>query len=154
MGALVRQAALSMRELGGGAIRAGLLSAAPSSRCAPSITCATSAPSFTADTHAPARRSLRVAEVPARVLAARRSAIVKGVHRCGQRGYVDLVVAGSPDGNQRHAESTPFLGLEAAQLDAIARRCGGGEVACFGGYRGEPYERETSTDLIMAVRKG
>ena len=79
--------------------------------------------------------------------------IVKGVHRCGQRGYVDLVVAGSPDGNQRHAESTPFLGLEAAELEALARRCGAAEVACFGGYRGEPYVRETSVDLIMAVRK-
>lgn len=79
--------------------------------------------------------------------------IVKGVHRSGSRGYVDLVVAGSPDGNRRHAESTPLLGLEAAQLEAAARQAGAAAIEIIGGYRGETYQRETSVDLMLVARK-
>ena len=83
--------------------------------------------------------------------------IVKGVHRCGPRGYVDLVVvplggwpAKSPP---LRAESVPLLGLEATTLDQWTRRAGAGKVAIFGDYLQRPYERERSLDLILVAEK-
>ena len=109
--------------------------------------------------------------------------ILKGVHRCGSRGYVDLIVAGlgeekgtgpicaqhraptagwsgrsgkwglSPFLRLLHSESVPLLGLEAAELEHVARAAGAAEVAFFGGYQDQPYDRRKSTDLIMVARK-
>ncbi|MCL4191402.1 MAG: methyltransferase domain-containing protein [Thermoguttaceae bacterium] len=78
--------------------------------------------------------------------------IVKGVHRAGNRGYVDLVVA-DPGGRMLHNESAPLLGLEAAELEAMVRRAGARAVEFFGGYRDQPYERPTSIDLVMVAEK-
>ena len=80
--------------------------------------------------------------------------ILKGVHRCGTRGYVDLIVAGlSPFLRLLHSESVPLLGLEAAELERMARAAGAAEVAFFGGYQDQPYDRRQSADLIMVARK-
>ena len=40
--------------------------------------------------------------------------ILKGVHRCGDRGYVELIVTDPSGGTLMRSESTPFLGLEAS----------------------------------------
>lgn len=79
--------------------------------------------------------------------------IVKGVHRCGGRGFVDLVVAGLPDGGRRHTESVPLLGLEAADLERMARQSGAAAVSFFGGYQGQPYQRQESQDLVMVAQR-
>jgi len=106
--------------------------------------------------------------------------ILKGVHRCGTRGYVDLIVAGlgeekeekgtgpicrngppgaahkwglSPFLRLLHSESTALLGLEAADLERMARAAGAAEVVFFGGYQDQPYDRRQSADLIMVARK-
>ncbi len=79
--------------------------------------------------------------------------IVKGVHRCGTRGFVELIVtplAGSPE---MHAESVPFLGLEAPALERMARGAGAALVTLFGGYRDEPYDHVASGDLVMVAEK-
>ncbi len=76
--------------------------------------------------------------------------IVKGVHRCGDEGFVDVVeltLAG--DKVERAAESTRLLGLRAEALEAAARRGGAGRVSFLGSYRGEPYEASSSTDVLM-----
>jgi SAM-dependent methyltransferase len=79
--------------------------------------------------------------------------IVKGVHRCGRRGYVELIVARPTQSGQMHTDTVPFLGLEAVELEDIFRQAGAAEVRFFGDYQDQPYDRQSSTDLLMAVRK-
>lgn len=79
--------------------------------------------------------------------------IVKGVHRSGARGYVELIVVASSGEGPLQTQSAPFLGLEAAELASMASAAGAGEIRFFGGYRDEPYERSESADLLMVARK-
>jgi len=77
--------------------------------------------------------------------------VLKGVHRCGDRGFVDLIVAGlSPDAGM-HSESVPWLGLEAEELEEMAIAAGASRCEFFGGYQGEAYARQTSVDLIVVA---
>ena len=79
--------------------------------------------------------------------------IVKGVHRCGRQGFVDLVVAGLTPPTEMHTESIPLLGLEAEELEQMARAAGASRCDFFGGYQGEAYERESSVDLILVASR-
>lgn len=83
--------------------------------------------------------------------------IVKGVHRCASRGFVDLVVARLDAADEKAAamqtDSIGFLGLEAAALEVMARRAGAMKVAFFGGYQQQPYDRRESVDLVMVAEK-
>jgi SAM-dependent methyltransferase len=79
--------------------------------------------------------------------------IVKGVHRCGERGYVDLIVAGLAGERPIRTECVPFWGLEAEQLAAMANDAGAGEIRFFGGYQNQPYDRRESVDLLMTAKK-
>jgi len=79
--------------------------------------------------------------------------ILKGVHRSGSRGYVDLVVTSLAGVPQMQSESVPFLGIEASDLLALARAAGASETHLFGSYQEQTYQRETSVDLILAARK-
>jgi SAM-dependent methyltransferase len=78
--------------------------------------------------------------------------VIKGVHRAGDRGFVELLVV---DGETRiaRAQSVPFLGLEAAELERILRQEGAAEVSVFGGYAGQPYSRGESDDLVIVAKK-
>lgn len=77
--------------------------------------------------------------------------IVKGVHRSGGRGFVDLIVADPALGTKMHAESSPLLGMEAGELEAMVRAAGASRCEFFGGYQGETYVRESSVDLILVA---
>jgi SAM-dependent methyltransferase len=88
-----------------------------------------------------------------RVASPRDALILKGVHRCGNRGYVDLIVTDLAGNAAMRSESTPFLGLEASELDRMARAAGAKEVAIFGGYQDQPYDRRQSADLLMVAEK-
>jgi SAM-dependent methyltransferase len=79
--------------------------------------------------------------------------IVKGVHRCGRQGFVDLVVAGLTPAAQMHTESIPLLGLEAEELEPMTRAAGASKCDFCGGYQGEAYEREDSVDLIFVASR-
>jgi SAM-dependent methyltransferase len=79
--------------------------------------------------------------------------IVKGVHRCGRQGYVDLIVAGLTPDTRMHTESVPLLGLEADELGQMARAAGASRCEFYGGYQGEAYVRETSGDLILVASR-
>ena len=81
------------------------------------------------------------------------SLIVKGVHRCDRRGYVDLLVATLPEGDALHHQSVPFLGWEAAELEQMAIAAGAVGVQFFGGYQDQSYQREKSIDLLMLAEK-
>jgi glycine/sarcosine N-methyltransferase len=80
--------------------------------------------------------------------------IVKGVHRCGVCGYVELIVADVDGENSpMQTESVLFLGLEATELEAMARTAGAADVQFFGGYQNQPYDRQQSVDLLMVATK-
>ena len=79
--------------------------------------------------------------------------VIKGVHRCGRRGYVDFVVTSLPEAQDMQTDSAPLLGLEAEQLEQMVRQAGATRVGCFGGYAGGPYDREQSPDLILVAEK-
>jgi len=79
--------------------------------------------------------------------------IVKGVHRSGAAGYVDLVVADLAEPGKMQTDSIRFLGLEADPLQAAAQRGGARAVEFFGGYQGQAYDRQASTDLLMVAER-
>ena len=79
--------------------------------------------------------------------------ILKGVHRCDTRGYVELIVADPAGDALLRTESTPFLGLEASDLERLARDAGATTIVFSGGYRDQPYDRQESVDLIMVAQK-
>ena len=80
--------------------------------------------------------------------------IIKGVHRCGPRGYVDLIVVGpTASVSEMQMESVPFLGLETGDWESMARAAGAGEIRFLGGYEDQPYDRRKSVDLLIVARK-
>jgi len=79
--------------------------------------------------------------------------IVKGVHRCGTKGYVDLVVTNLSGDVAMQSESVEMLGLEAAELEQMARDAGADDVRLFGSYQELPYDRDNSVDLLMIANK-
>jgi hypothetical protein len=96
--------------------------------------------------------------VPAR-LTGREVIILKGVHRCGDRGFVDLATLALPDASRGspasllRAQSVPFLGLRAEDLATAARGAGAANVEFLGSHSAEPYDPQSSTDLILVVTK-
>jgi SAM-dependent methyltransferase len=82
------------------------------------------------------------------------SLIIKGVHRSGSRGFVDVLVTGlATDPPKLKSECAPFLGLEAIELGAFARQNGAGAPEFFGDYARRPYDRASSQDLIMVAMR-
>ena len=77
--------------------------------------------------------------------------ILKGVHRSGRQGYVNLVVAGTDDKPAMEHDSVPFLGLRAEELEAMARKGGAHQIAFYGGYNNQPYRPDESVDLVMVA---
>ena len=64
-----------------------------------------------------------------------------------------MIVAGLERDDALRTESVPWLGLETAELEAVARRGGAAKVTFFGGFQEQPYERSTSVDLLMVAEK-
>ena len=87
------------------------------------------------------------------VISDRHVLIVKGVHRCGSQGYVEMVVAETAGEPEMHSESVPFLGLEPAELERMAIEEGATNVKFYGGYQNQPFAREKSIDLIMVAKR-
>ena len=80
--------------------------------------------------------------------------ILKGVHRSGPRGYVDLAVVDLARPALMHTESTPLLALEASDLaTTIAQNAGARNIAFFGGYDEQPFDRQESVDLILVAER-
>jgi len=79
--------------------------------------------------------------------------IIKGVHRSGSGGYMDLIVTPLDAPTDMQSESVAFLGMDAAELEQIARRAGALSVQLLGNYNYQPYDREGSVDLIVIAEK-
>jgi SAM-dependent methyltransferase len=80
--------------------------------------------------------------------------ILKGVHRCECRGFVELVILDPANDGPLRSRSVEFVGLKSEDLEAIARESGSAEVNFFGNYQNQPYDRSNSPDLIMVATKG
>ena len=83
-----------------------------------------------------------------------RQMIIKGVHRCGEAGFVELLVIDEGEKPSMRVNSVRFLGLRAADLESVARGSGAATVEFFGDHKGSPYDPNTSTDLIMIAHRG
>lgn len=82
------------------------------------------------------------------------SLIIKGLHRCGAQGFINLLITDlSKDPPALSSTCVPFMGFEKADLEMLALRCGAKTVTAFGNYAREEYARETSEDLILAIAK-
>ena len=80
--------------------------------------------------------------------------LLKGIHRVGPRGFVDLVdLELTKDGVERRCASATFLGLEAADLMGTVRTAGATKIDAYGSYGEEPYNREESPDMILVCRR-
>jgi SAM-dependent methyltransferase len=80
--------------------------------------------------------------------------VLKGIHRCGDRGYIDLLMTRGLDGRPAlESHCTELLGLEADQLSRWALRAGARHIALWGGYAGQPYDRASSADLVLVAGK-
>lgn len=80
---------------------------------------------------------------------------IKGIHRCGPRGYADFIILNpvGPAGAEMAAESICFWGLEASDLRTMALQAGASRVECFGSFTQNPYERPVSQELVfVAIR--
>lgn len=77
------------------------------------------------------------------------SLIIKGVHRCGGNGFVNLLVSRvDADPPALTSESVPFTGVEAGELEGMLRQGGAKAVDVYGGYGGQAYDRASSVDLV------
>ncbi len=86
---------------------------------------------------------------------AARRLIVKGVHRAGERAFIDVLqieIAGSELRHTTHSAS--FLGIRREQLEQAARAGGATRIEFFGSFAREPYQPGHSPDLILAARRG
>jgi SAM-dependent methyltransferase len=81
--------------------------------------------------------------------------VLKGVHRVGRRGFVDVVVhdvRGTEP--QMEAQCTSLVGLECEDLVEAFAAAGCDRVQTFGDYGQAAFERGSSPDLIIAAHKG
>jgi len=78
--------------------------------------------------------------------------IIKGVHRAGGRGFVNLLVCPLAE-TKLQSQCVPLLGLEAADLQRLLQDAGARRVEFFGNYQEAPYDREASVDLIATATK-
>ncbi len=83
-----------------------------------------------------------------------RRLILKGVHRSGDSGYVDLAIVDLDTLQLVHTESTRFLGLTGPVLREGLLAAGADRVDLLGGYDGRPYEESSSPDLLAIARRG
>ncbi|HID78173.1 MAG TPA: class I SAM-dependent methyltransferase [Planctomycetaceae bacterium] len=79
--------------------------------------------------------------------------IHKGVHRCGDRGFVEVLVVPLDDPGAAKSQSQVFWGVEADQLEKSLVAAGAARVECFGGYQGQAYRRLESSDLVVVAVK-
>ena len=76
--------------------------------------------------------------------------VVKGVHRVGDSGYVELLVI-DPATGKMQTDTARFLGLSAHELEEMARQAGAASVQFYGNYQEAAYCETTTTDLILLV---
>ncbi len=79
--------------------------------------------------------------------------IVKGVHRCRDRAYIELLVSLLEGDTKIRSTCVPLLGLEVANMERLMREYGAARTSVFGGYQDQPYDRQKSVDLVLVAGK-
>ncbi len=79
--------------------------------------------------------------------------LVKGMHRSGSCGFVDLVVVPAAGEGPPHTESAHLLGIDAEELQQMARDAGAATVSLYGDYQRTPFDSGQSPDIIVLARK-
>lgn len=80
--------------------------------------------------------------------------LLKGLHRVGGRGYIDLIDLSPTDASPSPRYDQPsFLGIGAGAFEDFARKVGAASVELWGNYQKKPYTADSSPDLIAAIRK-
>ena len=87
-----------------------------------------------------------------RSIAGQDVAIVKGVHRCDDTGWVELILVPHDEQQPHHTRSVPFLGLRREDLESVAAQAGAA-AAFYGSVQSQPYAADQSTDLIMVATR-
>lgn len=84
----------------------------------------------------------------------RQRVLLKGLHRVGARGYIDLIDLSLAEGPPSPRYDQPsFLGIDAQAFQDFARKVGAASLECWGNYQKKPYAAESSPDLIAVVHK-
>lgn len=79
--------------------------------------------------------------------------LLKGLHRVGDRGYVDLIdLRMTSAGLVKKFDAPSFTGIEAEDLSAAVESGGGRNIQLLGGYDAEPYDRTQSADLVCVFK--
>ncbi len=80
--------------------------------------------------------------------------LVKGVQRCGGRAFVHLIAASLDRRPQWESTCSELLALKAERWRQLLHRAGMTDCRLFGDYEGNPFEPETSPDVILVADKG
>ena len=75
--------------------------------------------------------------------------VIKGVHRCGRRSYVELLLIPVDDPEGMKSTRLDLTPIEAVDLKKMFRDCRAGSIELYGSYKETPYERGESVDLII-----
>jgi SAM-dependent methyltransferase len=80
--------------------------------------------------------------------------VIKGLHRAGDRGFVEFAELSLTDGevSSRFSRAT-MIGLRDADLCAAIESAGGRDIRIYGTFQNEPYEPEKSPDLIAVCSR-
>jgi SAM-dependent methyltransferase len=79
--------------------------------------------------------------------------IVKGVHHSGGRAWVELLLAPIAEPERMQTANIPLIVVEAEEIREMFLQAGAEAVELFGGYSGQPYEPEKSTDIVAVACK-
>ena len=79
--------------------------------------------------------------------------ITKGVHRSGNHGYLDLIVATLHDEVRMQSESARLLAFDATDLKRMVDGAGAAGVEFFGNYQDGPFDPQESVDLIAVIER-
>lgn len=81
------------------------------------------------------------------------SLIIKGVHRCGTNGFIEMLVSTLDTPPKLHSQTILLLGFEASAIDYTLRAAGARTVTFYGNHQQQPYDRSTSVDLIAVAER-
>ncbi len=78
---------------------------------------------------------------------------IKGIQRCGSRGFVNFLVASPSEPERWTSQAIPLLGITAQQLTCWLQDEGARSVERWGSYERTHYDPPTSTDLLVVAQR-
>lgn len=75
--------------------------------------------------------------------------LIKGVQRCGTRGFVHLTAVSTDSPPKLESDCSELLVLSAEQWCELFREAGLAEIGVFGDHENHPFAAESSPDIIL-----